>query len=73
MKAFDLNKKYIFDKDIALQDKTLALYYNSSVISRLWVKECNKKEVVIVNKTNGRIKVRNTTYSIVPEWCKEVE
>ena len=69
---FELNKKYIFDINVALEDKILKENYENEN-AKYWVDFCNGKEVIIKDRLIGRI-VSPTIYcEIVPWWCKEIK
>lgn len=67
---FNLNKKYVFDKDIAIMnDECLKRNYDSDHASN-WVNYCHGKDVDILNQHHGSVE---NMYMVSPEWCKEVK
>jgi len=69
LNEFKSNKKYIFDKEIALQDEHLKANYELGNAT-YWVDDCDGKRVIDISKDGefGFIEL----YTIKPIWCKEI-
>jgi hypothetical protein len=70
---FDVNKTYIFDKEIALKhDKHLKKNYESGN-SKYWVDYCDGKQVTDTNEHGGFINGEVNMYTIDPTWCRSID
>lgn len=71
---FDVNKRYIFDKDVAFSNSPVLeeSYYSDN--SDSWVDLCNGREVKVLSEYEGIIKHDYAQRFIIdPLWCKELE
>ena len=66
-KTFEYGKKYVFDAELCRKD--LSSMGALSGIANIWLNDCDGKVVDVKNRMGGTI----GTYSIFPEWCREVE
>jgi hypothetical protein len=66
---FECGKKYIFDKEIALQDNHLKANYESGNAT-YWVDDCDGRKVIDIGRDGefGFVEM----YTIKPMWCKEI-
>ena len=62
---YDLNKKYIFDKNLISND----------IVVGDWVDRLNKREVDVRNELLGFIydEESDFNYFISPRWCRELK
>lgn len=74
LEKFEEEKKYIFDKEIALaNDEYLRINYEIGHAT-YWVDFCDGKEVEVLNEDEGIVDDNDNfgSYYIHPNWCKEV-
>ena len=73
LKEFDINKKYVFDKDIYIEYmNTIGSYTGDNRFEEYWTDGCNNKEVSITNKDEGIIVIGQSGFKILPCWCREI-
>ena len=66
-KTFEDGKKYVFDAELCRED--LSSMGALSNIANVWINDCDGKEVIVKSSMLGLI----GTFSIFPEWCREVK
>ena len=66
-KTFEDGKKYVFDAELCRED--LSSKEALSNIANVWINDCDGKEVIVKSSMLGFI----GTFSIFPEWCREVK
>lgn len=66
-KIFEDGKKYVFDAELCRKDLSSIGAFSS--VANVWINSCDGKVVDVKNRMEGTI----GTYSIFPEWCREVE
>lgn len=66
-KTFEDGKKYVFDAELCRED--LSSMGALSNIANVWINDCDGKEVIVKSSILGLI----GTFSIFPEWCREVK
>ena len=65
--TFKDGKKYVFDAELCRKDLSSMGAFSS--VANVWLNDCDGKVVDVKNRREGTI----GTYSIFPEWCREVE
>lgn len=66
-KTFEDGKKYVFDAELCREDlSSMGALPN---IANVWINDCDGKEVIVKSSILGLI----GTFSIFPEWCREVK
>lgn len=66
-KTFEDGKKYVFDAELCREDlSSMGALPN---IANGWINDCDGKEVIVKSSMLGLI----GTFSIFPEWCREVK
>lgn len=68
---FDLDKNYVFSKEIALTDKVFKMNYDNP-ITKDWVDYADGKEVIIEDEYMSNIYREGKLLFIPPWWCKEI-
>lgn len=66
-KTFEDGKKYVFDAELCRKD--LSSMGAFSDVAYMWINDCDGKVVDVKNRREGTI----GTFSIFPEWCREVK
>lgn len=69
---FDINKKYMFSKEIALKDKLVKNKYNSQPLTKAWIDYADGKIVEVVDKYFATLDYPIKTLTICPWWCVEI-
>lgn len=65
-------KRYIFDKETALNDDSFKCCYYTNEFNIFWVNYCDGKEVEFIDVLDGVIKSPEKNYLIAPWWCVKV-
>lgn len=75
--SFDLNKKYVFDRDMYLADEkqdesiTAKEMYDFNENVRNWVDNLHGKEVTLISEVLGTVSMYKDVF-ISANWCKEL-
>lgn len=73
LNQFNLNKRYVFDKDIYTEYMaSIDGYISDDESEDYWTNCCNNKEIKINTEEDGEIVSGSVIYAILPCWCREI-
>lgn len=74
LNEFEVGKRYVFDKDIYIEFMITSNigYDSNNECEEYWTNCCNNKFIEIEDRRLGIIKIGESNYETIPEWCREV-